>query len=84
VRTLNLPFRQAHHVAGQAVKLAEGKGVELADLPLADLQSLEPRITADVYAVLTPLASAESRTSFGGTAPQRVRAEIARWQEILR
>jgi argininosuccinate lyase len=84
VRALNLPFRQAHHVAGQAVKLAETNGVELADLPLADLRSLEPRVTADVYEVLTPRASAESRTSFGGTAPQRVRAEIARWKEILR
>ena len=84
VRTLNLPFRQAHHVAGHAVKLAEARGLELADLPLAELQSLEPRITSDVYAVLTPQASAESRTSFGGTSPQRVRAEIARWKEILR
>ena len=84
VRTLNLPFRQAHHVAGQAVKLAEAKGLELADLPLTELQSLEPGITSGVYAVLTPTASAESRTSFGGTSPQRVRAEIARWKEILR
>ena len=84
VRTLNLPFRQAHHVAGQAVKTAEAKGLELADLPLADLQALEPRVTAGVYDVLTPLASANSRTSFGGTSPERVRAEVARWKEILR
>jgi argininosuccinate lyase len=84
VRRLGLPFRQAHHVAGQAVKRAEAKRLELADLPLADLQSLEPRITGDVYEVLTPQASAASRTSFGGTAPERVRAEIARWKEILR
>ena len=84
VRTLNLPFRQAHHVAGQAVKRAEAKGLELADLPLADLQALEPGVTASVYDVLTPAASANSRTSFGGTAPERVRAEIARWKEILR
>jgi len=84
VRTLNLPFRQAHHVAGQAVKQAEAKGLDLADLPLADLQRLEPRVTASVYDVLTAAASAGSRTSFGGTAPERVRAEIARWKEILR
>ena len=84
VRTLNLPFRQAHHVAGAAVKKAETKGLELSDLPLEDLQALEPRVTASVYDVLTPQASANSRTSFGGTAPERVRAEIARWQEILR
>ena len=84
VRRLNLPFRQAHHVAGQAVKKAESLGVELADLPLAELQALEPGVTSDVYEVLTPAASAASRTSFGGTAPERVRAEIARWKEILR
>jgi argininosuccinate lyase len=84
VRRLGMPFRQAHHVAGQAVKIAEAKGHELADLPLADLKALEPGVTADVYEVLTPAASAASRTSYGGTAPQCVRAEIARWKEILR
>jgi argininosuccinate lyase len=84
VRTLGLPFRQAHHVAGAAVKKAEGMGLELADLPLAELQAIEPRITAGVYDVLTPQASAASRTSYGGTSPQRVRAEVARWKEILR
>ncbi|HEY1425838.1 MAG TPA: lyase family protein, partial [Caulobacteraceae bacterium] len=84
VRRLGMPFRQAHHVAGQAVKKAEALGVELAELPLAELAALEPRINADVYEVLTPAASAASRTSYGGTAPERVRAEIARWKEILR
>jgi argininosuccinate lyase len=83
VRTLGLPFRQAHHIAGQAVKAAEAKGLDLADLPLADLQALEPGVDASVYDVLTPRASAASRTSHGGTAPDRVRAEIARWKEIL-
>jgi argininosuccinate lyase len=83
VRTLGVPFRQAHHIAGNAVKRAEALKLELADLPLAELQALEPRITSDVYEVLTPLASASSRTSFGGTAPERVRAEVARWKEIL-
>ncbi|HVN00981.1 MAG TPA: argininosuccinate lyase [Caulobacteraceae bacterium] len=84
VRTLNLPFRQAHHVAGAAVKRAEQLGLELADLPLGELQAIEPRVTRGVYEVLTPLASAASRTSYGGTSPERVRAEIARWKEILR
>ena len=84
VRNLDLPFRQAHHVAGASVKRAEQLGVELADLPLAELQAVEPAITAGVYDVLTPRASAASRTSYGGTAPDRVRAEIARWKEILR
>jgi len=83
VRVLGLPFRQAHHVAGRAVKRAEALGVELSDLPLEDLQALEPGVTASVFDVLTPQASAASRTSYGGTSPQRVRAEIARWKEIL-
>jgi argininosuccinate lyase len=84
VRVLGLPFRQAHHVAGRAVKRAEELGVELAQLPLKELQALEPGVTVGVLDVLTPEASAASRTSFGGTAPERVRAEIARWKEILR
>ena len=84
VRVLGLPFRQAHHIAGRAVKRAEELGVELAELPLKELQALEPGVTADVLGVLTPQASAASRTSYGGTAPERVRAEIARWKEILR
>jgi argininosuccinate lyase len=84
VRRLGLPFRRAHHVAGQAVKRAEALGVELEALPLAELQALEPGVTADVYQVLGPRASASSRTSFGGASPQRVRAEVARWKEILR
>ena len=83
VRVLRIPFRQAHHIAGQAVKRAEARGLDLAQLSLAELQALEPRVTADVYEVLSPEASAASRTSFGGTSPQRVRAEIARWKEIL-
>jgi argininosuccinate lyase len=55
----------------------------LADLPLADLQALEPRITDGVYAVLTPAASAASRRSYGGTAPDQVRAQIQRWKDLL-
>jgi len=84
VRVLGLPFRRAHHVAGRAVKRAEALGVELARLPLDELRALEPGVTEDVLEVLTPAASAASRTSYGGTAPERVRAEVARWKEILR
>jgi argininosuccinate lyase len=74
-RVLDIPFREAHHITGKAVKLAEGKGCELSDLSLADLQSAEPRITQDVFKVLTAEASAASRTSLGGTAPDNVRAQ---------
>jgi len=84
VRVLGKPFREAHHVAGRAVKRAEALGVELANLPLDELRALEPSITAEVYAVLTPRASVESRTSYGGAAPAQVRAQIARWKEILK
>jgi argininosuccinate lyase len=83
VRTLNLPFREAHHVTGSAVKRAEALGVDLPNLPLAELQALHPGITADVYEVLSPAASAASRTSYGGTAPTAVRAQIQRWKERL-
>jgi len=83
VRKLNLPFRQAHHVTGAAVKRAEALGVDLPGLPLAELQSLEPGITDDVYAVLAPAASAASRTSYGGAAPVQVRAQIQHWKERL-
>jgi argininosuccinate lyase len=83
VRTLNLPFREAHHVTGAAVKRAEALGVDLPDLSLADLQALHPGITADVYQVLSPAASAASRTSYGGAAPAAVRAQIQRWKERL-
>ena len=81
VRNLNIPFRDAHHITGAAVKLAEQKGVDLAQLPLADLQNLEARITDDVYKVLTPEASAASRQSYGGAAPDQVRLQIQRWKD---
>jgi argininosuccinate lyase len=84
VRELNLPFREAHHITGAAVRRAEALGCDLPGLPLAELQALEPRVTDAVYKVLTPQASAESRTSYGGTAPDQVRAQVNRWKEILR
>ena len=83
VRELNLPFRKAHHVTGAAVKRAEALGVDLAQLPLAELQSLEPGVTEAVYKVLTPEASCASRQSFGGTAPEQVRARIVEWKSRL-
>jgi argininosuccinate lyase len=80
VRVLKLPFRDAHHVTGRLVATAETKGVDLSDLTLADMQSAEPRITADVFSVLTVEASIASRTSHGGTSPDNVRREAARWR----
>jgi argininosuccinate lyase len=83
VRELGLPFRDAHHITGAAVKRAEQLGCDLAGLPLADLQALDAGITAGVYDVLSPAASVASRMSYGGTAPDQVRAQIQRWKEIL-
>jgi argininosuccinate lyase len=83
VRALGLPFRDAHHVTGTLVKCAEDKGCDLPDLTLADMQAVHPGITADVFAVLGVENSVRSRTSYGGTAPDQVRAQIARWQAAL-
>ena len=77
VRELNVPFRRAHHITGEIVRRAETKGCMLADLPLADLQAVEPAITEGIFAVLDADSSAASRTSFGGTAPSRVREAVA-------
>ncbi len=75
-QALNIPFRESHHITGKIVKIAEGKGCDLADLSLAEMQAVEPRITQDIFTVLTPEASAASRISFGGTAPANVRAQV--------
>ena len=83
VRELDLPFRDAHHITGAAVKRCEQLGCDLPGLPIEDLQALDGRITAGVYQVLTPAASVASRTSHGGTAPDQVRAQIKRWKEVL-
>lgn len=76
VRTLNMPFRRAHHVTGAVVKIAESKGCMLSELKLSDMQSVDERITHDVFDVLSVEHSAASRTSFGGTAPQNVKQAI--------
>ena len=83
VRTLKMPFRDAHHVTGRLVARAEACGVDLAGLTLADMQAEEPGITADIFGVLTVEASVASRTSYGGTAPANVAAQAARWQAAL-
>lgn len=83
VRSLNLPFREAHHVTGRAVALAESRKKSLEQLTLADLQSINPAITDDVFSVLSTQASVKSRTSFGGTAPAEVKKQIRYWKKRL-
>ena len=83
VRALGLPFREAHHVTGTIVKQAESKGAALEDLSLAEMQTVEPRITKDVFSVLSVDASVRSRTSYGGTAPQNDRKMARRWIKRL-
>jgi len=78
VREADVPFREAHHIAGHAVKLAEERGCDLSKLPLDALRSIDGRIDQRVFDVLSVEASVRSRTSYGGTAPERVREQIAR------
>ena len=80
----DLAFRDAHHVAGSLVALAEKQGCDLPELKLEDMQKIEQRITKDVYKVLTVEASVASRTSFGGTAPSNVAREAKRWLKLLK
>jgi argininosuccinate lyase len=81
VRVLDLPFREAHHRTGAIVRRAEELGCDLAELPLAEMQAIEPRISEQVFDVLTVERAVESRTSEGGTAPSRVRAAAAAARE---
>jgi len=83
VREADVPFREAHHITGRAVKTAEERGCDLADLPLDALQDIDDRIDERVYEVLSVEASVRSRISYGGTAPQRVREQIAAAKEAL-
>ena len=83
VRALGLPFREAHHVTGALVALAEKKGCDLPDLSLAEMQQVHAGITEAVFEVLGVENSVASRRSYGGTAPENVRAQIARWKEKL-
>ena len=83
VREADVPFREAHHITGRAVKAAEEHGCDLADLPLDALKAIDQRIDERVYDVLSVDASVRSRTSYGGTAPERVREQIAAAKEAL-
>jgi argininosuccinate lyase len=83
VRAAGLPFREAHHVTGALVAKAEAADCDLPDLPLAAMQEVHGAITQDVYSVLGVANSVASRTSYGGTAPARVREQIARWRARL-
>jgi argininosuccinate lyase len=83
VRTLKLPFREAHHITGRIVAKASESGVPLHKLPLTDMQAIEPRITDAVFSVLSVENSVKSRTSFGGTAPVNVREQAQGWRKRL-
>lgn len=83
VSELGLPFRDAHHVTGALVALAESKGVDLPDLSLEEMQGIHADIRKDVFEVLGVHNSVASRVSYGGTAPSQVRAQVARWKEVL-
>jgi argininosuccinate lyase len=83
VRRLGLPFREAHHVTGALVKLAEQRGVDLPELSLGEMQAVHPGIGEEVFMVLGVDNSVASRRSYGGTAPEQVRAQVLRWKGRL-
>jgi len=83
VREADVPFREAHHITGRAVRLAEERGCQLWDLSLEDLKAIDARIDEGIFDVLSVDASVRSRTSYGGTAPDRVREQIAKAKEEL-
>ena len=83
VRTLKMPFRDAHHVTGRIVGIATKKGVALHELDLSEMQAVEPKITAEVMKVLSVESSVKSRVSYGGTAPKNVTAQAKAWLKRL-
>jgi argininosuccinate lyase len=83
VRSLGMPFREAHHVTGRIVAKASEAKAPLEKLPLAAMQEVEPRITDAVFEVLGVVNSVKSRTSYGGAAPSNVRAQASRWRKRL-
>jgi argininosuccinate lyase len=83
VRTLNLPFREAHHITGRIVARAASENLPLDQLPLSEMQAIEPRITQEAVAALSVDNSVKSRISYGGTAPRNVRREANRWLKML-
>jgi argininosuccinate lyase len=84
VRTLEMPFRDAHHATGRIVAAASARGVALEKLSLAEMQAIDPRISAEVFGVLGVERSVKSRTSYGGTAPANVRRQAKRWLARLK
>jgi argininosuccinate lyase len=84
VRVLGMPFRDAHHVTGTLVGMAETKGCDLPDLTLEDMKSVHKHITSEVFYVLGVQNSVNSRMSYGGTAPAQVRIQVQRWKDILK
>jgi argininosuccinate lyase len=83
VSTLNMPFREAHHATGRIVAKAASEKIALHELSLATMQSIEPRITKDVFSVLSVESSVRSRLSYGGTSPKNVRREANKWLKLL-
>jgi argininosuccinate lyase len=83
VRAAGIPFRQAHHVTGQLVALASARQISLHQIPLQEMQQVEAGITADIFNVLSAENSVNSRTSYGGTAPDNVKQQAQRWLDIL-
>src|SRR3546814_10378115 len=84
VREANVPFREAHHITGRAVKLAETEGTPLADLPLDKLQAIDSQIDGRIFGVLTVDASVGSRKSHGGTSPDRSEEHTSELQSLMR
>ena len=83
VRVANVPFREAHHIAGKLVAQAESRGIGLEGLTIEDFKTVDERIDSRIHKVLGPENSVKSRTSFGGTAPDNVRAAAAAWKQVL-
>jgi argininosuccinate lyase len=83
VREANVPFREAHHITGRIVALAEQRGIGLDALTIEDFKAIDPRIDNRIHEVLSVENSVRSRKSYGGTAPDNVRMQAARWKERL-
>ncbi len=83
VQKLGIPFRQAHHISGKIVRLAETNNCRLDQLKLADMQKIEPRLTKEVYNWLQPETAITCRTSMGGTAPKLVKAAVKKWRQRI-
>jgi argininosuccinate lyase len=84
VRMVKIPFREAHHITGRLVAIAQAQNKGLEKLSLAEMQAVEPRISEEVFRVLGAENSVRSRTSYGGTAPKNVRAQARRWLARLK